>query len=430
MSEQRDVRWNFGAAVIDAAGWGVGMGLISATTILPLFVRHLTGSPVAVGLIQATMLFGWLVPGILVSGWVERLARVKAPVLWIAALERCMLLLMVPLCLWLGRSHPTALLACFFGCWLVMNAAMGANTPGYYKLIAKTIPVNLRGRVYGIGGAISGVLGVGAAFLAGWFLEHWGFPGAYAACFFVAFCVQSLTVAPLGFMREPVQPPEAAPQRAPVWRSLLLLRQDARLFWLCAAVALFSLNQMAGGFYTLYAITRFGASDATVAQFTAVLMGARVVAFLLVGWLGDRHGNRAALLLSTAAGIGCAAAAWLAPDLAWMYAVFALNEVAIQGWGVCSMNYVLELCPPERSGTYTAVFGVVSGPFRVLLPLCGGVIVAALGYQPVFALALLGGALALALVIGAVSEPRHLGDPARQEKVSRARPAREALADE
>src|SRR3712207_5541965 len=145
MDNRGNFRWNFTAAVIDAAGWGVGMGLVSATTILPLFVRQLTPSPVATGLIQAAMLFGWLVPGILVSattilplfvrqltpspvatgliqavmlfgwlvpgilvsGWVERLPRVKGPVLGIAILERLMLLLMVFFCLWLGpRDRP------------------------------------------------------------------------------------------------------------------------------------------------------------------------------------------------------------------------------------------------------------------------------------------------------------------------------------
>ena len=173
---QRDVRWNFGAAFIDAAGWGLGMSFISEKTILPLFVRELTPSPVAVGMIQAVMLFGWLVPGILVSGRIERLPRVKGRVLWVAMLERSMLLLMVPLCLWLGESHRPALLGAFFACWFVMNTAVGANTPAYYKLIAKTIPAALRGRLYGYGGAISRLLGLGATFLAGWLLARWGYP--------------------------------------------------------------------------------------------------------------------------------------------------------------------------------------------------------------------------------------------------------------
>ncbi|HEU4752758.1 MAG TPA: MFS transporter, partial [Armatimonadota bacterium] len=396
----RDLRWNFGAALIDTAGWGVGMGLISPGTILPVFVGHLSQSPLYVGLIQAVQLFGWLVPGVLVSGWVERLPRVKFSVIWIAALERSMLLLLVPLCLWLGPAHRTALLAAFFACWFVMNAAVGANTPGYYKLIAKTIPAQLRGRLYGIGGALSGVVGVPVAgLLAAWFLGGWGFPAGYAACFFTAAVVQALTVAPLAFMREPVQPEHAAPEPMRPAQVLRLARRDSRLLWVSGAVALFSLNTMAGAFYTVYAVERFHAADAAVAGFTAVVMGARVIAFLLAGWLGDRHGNRAALVAATLAGVAAAALAAWAPALGWLYVVFTLNEIAVQGWGVCSMNYVLELCPPERSSSYTAVFGLLTGPLRVLAPLLGGWMAGGVGYAPVFGLAALGAALALLLLL-------------------------------
>jgi MFS family permease len=401
-----DLRWNFGAAVIDAAGWGTGMSLVSATTILPLFVQRLTDSPIAVGMIQAVMLFGWLLPGILVSGWVERLPRVKTSVMWIAALERIALFAMAPLCVLFGARHPAALLASFFICWFVMNTAMGANLPGYYKLIAKTIPAEYRGRLYGIGGALSGFVGVGAALLAGWLLERWAFPGGFAACFLAASVIQAVTFVPIALMREPAQSAEATlPDVRPLQR-LALIREDSRLLWLCLAVAIFSLNQMGAAFYTLFAIDRLDATEADVARFTAAVTGARALAFLLVGWLGDRFGNRAAMQVSTGFGIVAAALAWHAPNLFWMYAVFMLNEVAVQGWGVCSMNYVLELCPTERSSTYTAVFGVFTGPLRVGLPLLGGALATAVGFKSLFLAGAIGGVIALVLLLTRVPEPR------------------------
>jgi MFS family permease len=406
--QERHLRWNFAAAVVDAAGWGVGMTLISATTILPLFVRELTPSPVAVGMIQAVMLFGWLLPGILVSGAVDRFPRVKPSVMWIAALERLVLLALAPLCLMLGPSHRPELLWVFFGCWGVMNLAMGANTPGYYKLIAKTIPASHRGRLYGIGGAASGFLGMAAALPAGWFLAEWGFPGGFAGCFAAAAVVQTLTVLPLGFMREPVQEAHSAPEPIRPAKALGLVREDPRLFWIGAALALFSLNLMVGGFYTLHAIERFGVSEAAVARtFTAAVMAGRTLGFLSTGWLGDRFGNRLALGWASAAGGLGAACALAGPDVSWTYAALLLNEVAVQGWSVCSMNYVLELCPPERSARYTAVFALISGPFRILPPLICGKVVELAGYGPVFTAAAVGAAAALVLLACRLPEPRH-----------------------
>jgi len=404
--DRRDLRWNFSAGVIDAAGWGAGMSFVSATTMLPLFVRQLTDSPIAVGMIQAVMLFGWLLPGILVSGRIDALPKVQRSVMWIAGIERLALFALAPCCIWFGATHPDALLAAFFLAWFIMNCAMGANLPGYYKLIAKTIPAEYRGRLYGVAGALSGLVGMGGALLAGWFLEHWAFPGGFAACFLAASLIQTATVFPLGLMREPRQPAEARHPTVRPLAQLGLIREDSRMLWLCVAVAVFSLNQMGAAFYTLFAIDRLGAADAEVARFTAAVTGGRAIAYLLVGWVGDRFGNRAALQMSTAFGVVAAVLAWHAPNLLWMYPVFILNEFAVQGWGVCTMNYVLELCPAERSATYTAVFGVFTGPFRVLLPLVGGAVAAWLGYPQLFLVGAVGAVGAMLLIALRLPEPR------------------------
>ena len=109
-----DRRWNFWAALIDAGGWGLGMGMVSPTTILPLFVSQLTTAPIALGMIQTVMLLGWLGPGVLVSPWIDRLPRVKATVMSIAVIERLVMLLIAGFCIWLGPKHPEWLLVAFF----------------------------------------------------------------------------------------------------------------------------------------------------------------------------------------------------------------------------------------------------------------------------------------------------------------------------
>src|SRR6266542_4194560 len=113
-------RWNFVAALIDAAGWGLGLGVISHDTFLPLFVTQLHGSDYAIGWIKTLLAFGWYVPGILVAGMIERKARVRRFVMTLAVLERSYLLAMVPLCLWLGPINRPALLGAFLLCWAGM----------------------------------------------------------------------------------------------------------------------------------------------------------------------------------------------------------------------------------------------------------------------------------------------------------------------
>jgi len=404
---RRDLRWNFSAAFIDTVGWIFGMGLVSQTTILPLFVGQLTSEPLIIGLIPVATYFGWLVPGILVSHLVERLPRVRGSVFAVAMLERVMLLLMALLCFWLGSRQPAALLWGFFACWLVMNTAMGVNIPGYYKLIAKTIPADLRGRLYGIGGAASGVLGLAAAPIAAWFIATHSFPHGFALCFLGAFVAHTLSVIPLGLMREPRQEPGEEHRRTGILGSLGLLREDRRILWLGVATCFYGLNQMAAGYFALYSQQKFHASPELIAgAFTATVMAAKTVAFVVVGWIGDRIGNRAALDLAAVSGLLASAVAWLSPWPMGMFLVFALNEVVVQGWSICSMNYVLELCPPERASRYTAVYHLVSAPFRILPPILGGLIVRSAGYAPLFALSALAAALGLAVLRLRVPEVR------------------------
>jgi MFS family permease len=405
MYPPEDRRWNFAAALIDAAGWGLGLGIISHDTFLPLFVSDLNGSNYAVGWIKTLLAFGWYVPGILVAGKIERMPRVRRFVMQLAVGERLFLLAMVPLCLWLGPVNRTALLWAFLICWAGMTFTMGCNSPSYMKLIAKTVPPEYRGRLYGIGGALAGLLGVLGAQLAKWLLEGLGYPSGYAACFGVAFLIQTVTVLPLGFMREP-EGEEASPEAHRPAELLQLWRNDPVLKAYIGVGILFGANVMATAFFTKYAIDRFNAGVPLVADYTKVLMVATVAANLLCGMVGDRTGNKRLLELGLIAGVVAPALAAVAPSPAWLFAVYALNQVAVTAWGIAQINYVLELCGPERAATYSAVAGLMIGPFRAAAPLVGAWLVEAAGYRPLFWLSAALTLLALAVSSRWLAEPR------------------------
>jgi MFS family permease len=300
-----------------------------------------------------------------------------------------------------------------------MTFAMGCNSPSYMKLIAKTVPPEWRGRLYGVGGALAGLLGVLGAKLAVWLLRDLGYPNGYAACFGIAFLIQMVTVLPLGFMREPVLEEEdqadtrrenAKGEKARRGAEIVrLLRDDPVLRGFVLVGILFAANLMATAFYTKYAIDRFDAGVGVVGRFTMVLMASQVLANLVCGSVGDRSGNKRLLELGLIAGIAAPVLAWAAPTAQWLYPAFALNQLAVASWGIAQINYVLELCGPERSATYSAVAGLLIGPFRAATPLLGAWLVGAIGYRPLFGLTAALTLVALAVSIRWVSEPRTPG---------------------
>jgi MFS family permease len=403
----RDATWNFTAALIDAAGWGLGMALIAHDTILPLFVSQLTPSDLALGAIPAVLYFGWYLPGVLVAAAIERLARLKTCVLAIALFERLVLLTLVMLVVWLGPDNRSALLRAFFASWFVMNLATGCATPAYFKLVAKTVPPGSRGRLYGIGGGLAGLLGAVGGLVAERLLKEFAFPYGFAWCFAVAFIVLTLSVLPLAWMREPETPlPAPAPRGR--WHAghLLQVAGDPRLLRLVVSHTLSCGILMAAAFYTPFAQRELGADAGAIARYTAALMAAGAAGNLLCGWVGDRHGNRRALLVASFAGVVAAWLALVAPSLAGMYGVFALSRVAAAGWSICWVNYVLELSPPHRTASYIAVASLMFGPARILLPLIGAPVVSQFGYQTLFAAGGIMTAGSVALLLVWVPEPR------------------------
>ena len=67
---------------------------------------------------------------------------------------------------------------------------------------------------------------------------------------------------------------------------------------------------------------------------------------------------------------------------------------------------MLELCGPERTATYSAVAGLLMGPFRAAAPLVGAWLVETAGYRSMFGLCAALTLLALAVSCRWVLEPR------------------------
>ncbi len=404
---KKDYRFNAVACIVDYGGYGGGIALFSMGTLLPLFVRQLTSSPILVGLIPTLYWTGLFLPQLFVARTVSRLPRLRRYVMLIAFLERLPLALMAPLTLLLWRN-PAALLAAFFLAWGAHAFSTGFNYASYYGLVAKIIPVQRRGRVFGLSGAVGGVLGVAGAGLAERLLQDGGIPYGFAWCFFVGSAILAVTVIPLGFVRESDgEPPAEAPHAGPR-QIAALLRADPAFARFVAGHLCYALAAAAPAFYTVYALDRLGATPAHAARFTAVITAVSVVAGPVWGYLGDAGGNRRAVIASGALAGAAALLALLAPSLGWFYGVFALHSAAIAGIALAAANMVMEFGPPARAPLYVAVHSSCTMPVLALGPVLAGAASQAVGYQAVFAAAVVL-AFAGAAVWLRVAEPRGRG---------------------
>ncbi len=403
-------RWNFTVNVLDVAFFLLALSMVSQTTIMPLLVRHLTDSTLAIGLIPAIASVGYLLPQLLIANYAEGLRRKKRFIQIISGIgERGPYLATAVLVLALGDRAPDVVLIGFFLLLAITNVAAGLGTPPWYDLIAKAIPANRRGLWAGVSRGLGSLLGIGGAALAGHFLAAYGFPLGFGLCFLAASASLIVSWSALSLNREPISvvtKPRVS-LSAYLRRLPLILQRDANYLRYLIARSIALLGSMGTGFFMVYGVERFGVEGQMVGFLTGVLVGAQALGNLALGALADRIGHRA-ILAGAATVTGLAAASVLViPSAAWLALTFALVGVATAGNLVSGLNIILEFCSAEDRPTYIGLTNTLMAPATALAPIIGGALVGVIGYRPMFgvavALALLGGSLLAAWV----AEPRH-----------------------
>jgi MFS family permease len=398
---ETDLRWNFGVNVLNNAFVSLSMSFISTTTILPVLISRLTPSKHAIGLILAIYGLGTSLPAVFAARRARALPR-KLPQLLVLGLfgERLPLLAIAASVALLGTRAPTAAFLALAAGYAVLTFSVGYNTPAWFDLIAKVIPVRRRGLWSGLGNALGACLGVAGGAIAGTVLDRRGFPEGFALLYAFAFGGLMLSYLAMALNREPPGPAaEAAAGPLEHFRDLAdLLRRDRdfRVFLASRTVGL--LGPLASGFFIVAGVERFALDGASIGLLTGVLVGSQTLMNLLWGMLADRRGHKAVLAGSSLAMAAAAVVAgFLCFSPAWLVAAFVLLGVAQSGEGVSGSTIVLEYGNDIDRPAYIGLASTLLSPARSLAPLLGGALAASAGYAGLFACAaaasLLGGAL-------------------------------------
>lgn len=412
-ASRADKVFNFGACLIDAVGWPLGAAFFSQTTLLPTFLRQLGASNTVVGALPALYSLLMFLPGLLVAGHVGRLRRARGYLFWVALCERLALLPLVWLTpLWAG-THPDWLIGALFACFTLHGIALGVNQPAYWVVVAKCIPVHWRGRLFGFGGGLAGVFGLGLDRVLSHLLSgpDGGFPLGYSRAFLIGFLILFFSFMPLGIVREPTTTPRNSddPHTGHYGRdSLFVWRTNLGFRRFLIAQAVFYGATLATPFFVLDAARRLHAGPGALAGYTATLVLAASFGSLGWGAWGDRSGNKVVLAASTLCAVFAGAGAALAPTAGTFYAVFAASALSLAGVGIAGGNVTMEYAgSPREIALYTSLYNAVTALPRAFAPLLGGLIADRVGggYTVIFILSAVLSLVSFALTLW-VEEPR------------------------
>lgn len=400
---------NFAANFVDVLFFSLALAFASMTTIMPVFIRQLGGSPLVVGLVPAIVQTGQLLPPLFAAPYIASLQR-KLPFLLKMTLgERLPWPLLALACIVLAPHAPLAMLGLALVLLAVFGLAGGICVPAWMDIVARVTPLRMRGKLFGWSGALSGLLGVGGGLAAERMLARWAFPYNFAACFAAASVCMGVSFVALAAIREPVveEPVPNVPLGAYMRQLPVLLRQDRDFTIFIVVRILGALAGMAATFVALYATEQRGLPPSMAGRFTAAMLGAQVITTPFFGMLADRRGYKLSLQFALFAQT-CAMLLSLIVTTIWGFGfVFALLGAATGLLFTTTLNMVVEFARASERVTYLGLHGTLIAPATLLAPVIGGSLSEWGGYPLAFGTAAVCGCAALILLTYCVRDPRH-----------------------
>lgn len=406
---ERNYRFNFIVNALDGATFWFGYSFISPAIILPLYVSHFTSNPILIGLLPFLNTAGFLLPQLFISNFVERAPRKKIfPVTIGFFSERIPIFALPFTALFLAKDQPVLALTLFFFFYAWHSIGAGLIIVGWQDMIAKIIPVNRRGRFFGItnfAGTASGILG---ALAVAWVLENYEFPQGFVFSFSAAAILVFASWFFISQTREPAtQSNKPRLSQLDYLRSLpQIIRGDGNFRQYMSFQLLYTFSQMASGFLVVYAAQKWHLPDSQAGSYIIALQLGQSLANLFFGFLSDRKGHKFTLELSVLASFVSLILVIMAPNPLWIYPVFFLRGAMIAGNQMSGSSIVMEFARPEDRPTYIGLANTIPGIVAGIAPILAGWFAGAAGYPPMFILAAAAALSSFGMLRWSVREPR------------------------
>ncbi len=391
---RKNLRFNFMVGMFDGGSFGLGMGFASFAAVIPLFVHHLTDSALLIGLVPAIHNMGWQLPQLFTAGWLSRAKQYKPMVLWMTIHERLPYLGLAIVAFFLARFSTSAALVVTFLMliWQGFGAGLAANP--WTSMISKIMPKELHGTFFGTqAAAFNGLAGISAIF-AGLILDKVTEPLNYSLCFALTFLCMAVSYMFLALTREPDSVPEEQHPLAFWGKSLDILKRDTNFRAFLGVRVLSQFAGMAFAFYVIYAVQRFGMSDAAASIMISILLIGQVILSPLMGRLSDRWSHRNVMSIGAVGAALSAVLAWKADSAGWFYMIFLLEAIAIIAIWTIPLAFSVSFANNEEDRPlYIGMANTIPAPATILAPIIGGWLADAAGFEITFILSAASGLL-------------------------------------
>jgi hypothetical protein len=401
--------------------------LIHPTIVLALFVSQISDNNLLVGLVPALAAGVWFLPQMLAAALTQGRSRQLPFIFWSTILRTLAMGLLAMLGYTIGGEDPSELLVWFFVLYSIYNLMAGFSNVPMLELSARMVPADRRGFFFSQRNFWGGVLG----FMAGFVVQRIVgdtevFPLNFALLFLAAFCVLAFATYSTAMIQEPrlALPSYRATALSHMLEAPQLFANHAFRRFLGFRVTL-SLTAIADPFYVVFIQQQLGAPPAIIGLYVVGMAASRFGSNLLWGRLVDTQGNRAVLQIAALMRMSLPIIALVLPPLFnwepfagrvpggddtifYLFGlIFVIYGAALSGQALANMTYVLDVADPEHRPAYVGLTNTILAGVA-FVPVLGGVLVDAFGFEFLFIVTFLIGFVAV-VASGMLHEPRVSG---------------------
>lgn len=403
----RNLKRNYAGHYVHGMLGMTGFRLVNAPTFVPAYLHMLSGSDIAVGLGLALQQLGGTVAPILGAVHIEHRKHVLPVSMLLGTLMRVQILGLA-LAGWF--LHGPVLLTAIMALLFLLGLFSGPQGVAFQFLLAKMIPISWRGRLQGWRNMTGGLIAAVLSYFAGKYLVGTNFWGnGYGTTFLVAFVLTSLGLTAFRFLVREPEPPTLRPRmqfRDRVRSFPAMLRDNPPFLWFMIVRTFAIASRVAAPFYIVYASKVLGFSGNTIGTLSFAYLIADTIMNICWGYMADKFGFRSCLVAALVFWIAATALLLFVHTPLLFVVVFFGLGAANSGYQMSAQNIVFEFGHRDDMAMRLALSNTAESVMSSIGPLMGGLIAASLGYHAVFAVSIACQALALALLLMFVQEPR------------------------
>ncbi|MBN2511165.1 MAG: MFS transporter [Spirochaetales bacterium] len=404
---RRYLKRNFTLNVFDGISWFTGMIFLSPESILPVFLDRLGAAPFLISLIPVFKNLGVFFPSIFVARRLQKLKRKKKWIIFMGLAQRLPWFLCGLFCLFYAGESPGAAAAFILAALFVTSVAGGLNIPAFMYFTAKTIPTDLRGRLFAVRNLLSYILGFVCGGVIKWLMEALPSPENFAVLMLIGTTILMLYLPAFIFAKEPDAKAHHAQTKGnrEFFRYLgSLLASSPNLRRYILGRIFFTVAFVSYNYFPVFLIRTYDLPESAVGLFAIITAAVFVVANPVLGIVSDKKGHLINHVLGSLALIAANLIAIFSQVLWLSYLTIALGAFVLCVQNVSLFALPMEFGEEHEIPVYVGLVGLFVGVASLLILVLGGVL-ELFGYTALFYTSL-GASLVSVLLYATTVEPR------------------------